>query len=235
MNSFLHGLVQAAAETFSLAGPILELGSYQVEGQEELINLRSLFPGRPYVGVDFRGGPGVDVVANVEDLPQDDASVGTVIAMNLFEHVAHFWKGFEEAERVLRADGVLIVACPFYFHIHNFPDDYWRFTPAAFKLLLRNYPNKIVGWHGTKTRPTGVWAIAFRPGRARIRDRDYLHFQARMRHYGKMPLGWVRRLRYQLGSLVCGRRPFAPYLDRDTWGSECLTSPRVAALSRMVA
>ena len=235
MNSFLHGLVQAATETFSLPGPILELGSYQVKGQEELINLRSLFPGRSYIGADFREGPGVDLVANVEALPQTRASVGTIIAMNLFEHVAYFWKGFEEMQRVLRPDGALIVACPFYFHIHNYPDDYWRFTPAAFKLLLRDYPNKIIGWQGPKTRPLGVWAIAFREGRGRISEPDYLHFQARLRHYGKMPLGWLRRLRYQLGSLLCGRRPFAPYLDRHLWGSECLTSPSVSASSSMVA
>ena len=46
MNHFLNGVARAVAETFVLPEPILEIGSYQVAGQEELINLRSLFPGR---------------------------------------------------------------------------------------------------------------------------------------------------------------------------------------------
>src|SRR5262249_14334673 len=131
MNRFLHGVALAVAEAFDPPGPILEIGSYQVPGQETVADLRRLFPGKPYLGVDMRPGPGVDCVANVEALPQPNTSVGTVIAMNTFEHVPHFWRGFEEIHRVLRPDGVFLVACPFYFHIHNHPSDYWRFTPEA--------------------------------------------------------------------------------------------------------
>jgi len=223
MNRFDHGIVQATAETFSLPEPILELGSYQVKGQESLINLRSLFPGRQYTGVDFREGPGVDLVANVEDLPLKSSSVGTVIAMNLFEHVACFWKGFEEIERVLRPDGVLVVLCPFYFHIHNYPHDYWRFTPDAFKLLLKNYPNKLIGSYGTPYRPAAVWSVAFREERLPVSQQELTTYQTKINHYCHLPLGWMRRMRFQLGRLLCGRRPFAPYLDRDRWEIECLS------------
>ena len=77
MNRFLRGVARATIESFALPDPVLEIGSYQVEGQEDLIDLRGLFPGRPYTGVDFRAGPGVDLVADVEKLPLPDASVGT--------------------------------------------------------------------------------------------------------------------------------------------------------------
>src|SRR5205823_648837 len=139
MNRFLHGVARAAAETFELPGPVLEIGSYLVPGQEEIADLRALFADKDYLGIDVRPGPGVDQVADVEALPFGDASVGTVIAMNTFEHVPRFWRGFEEVYRVLRPDGALLVSCPFYFHIHNYPSDYWRFTPEALGLLLHNY------------------------------------------------------------------------------------------------
>ena len=87
MNTLLRGMVRAVAETFDLPGPILEIGSYQVENQEDVADLRSLFPGKPYVGLDMRPGPGVDVVGEVEALPQADGSVGTVLALETFEHV----------------------------------------------------------------------------------------------------------------------------------------------------
>ena len=155
MNKFLSGVARAVAESFELPEPILEIGAYQVAGQESYTNLRNYFPEKEYLGVDARPGPGVDFVADVENLPYADASVGTVIAMSTFEHVPHFWKGFEEVHRVLRPDGAFLVCCPFYFHIHNYPSDYWRFTPEAYQLLLEDYPQRVVGWHGPKNRPLG--------------------------------------------------------------------------------
>ena len=132
MNAFLIGVARAVAETFELPEPILEIGSYQVEKQGGLANLRGLFPDSLYQGLDMRAGPGVDLVANVEELPHLDRSVGTVLALSTFEHVRHFWRGFAEIRRVLRPHGALLVSMPFYFQIHNHPSDYWRFTPHRF-------------------------------------------------------------------------------------------------------
>src|SRR4029077_4629847 len=117
MNEFLNGVARAVTESFDLRGPILEVGSYLVPGQEEIADLRALFPGRSYVGIDVRPGPGVDKLADVAALPFADASFGPAIVMNSFEHVPRFWRGFEQTYRVLRPDGVLLVSCPFYFHI----------------------------------------------------------------------------------------------------------------------
>ena len=229
MNHFLHGVTRAIVETFELPQPILEIGAYQVEGQEAIANLRSLFPGKAYVGVDMRPGPGVDCVANVERLPQQSASVGTVLALNTFEHVRCFWRGLDEVYRVLRPDGVLVLSTPFHFRIHEFPHDYWRFTPAAYEALLERYPSKIIGWHGPRHRPANVWAVAFRQERPAITAAQYEHYRKLMLHHAHEPeTTWTRRLRYRLARWLCGRGPFASYLDRNRWDSVCLndTSPR---------
>jgi SAM-dependent methyltransferase len=222
MNYFIQGVARAVAETFELPGPILEVGSYLVDGQEEIADLRSLFPGRDYLGIDIRPGPGVDRVADVEALPLADGSVGTVIAMNTFEHVARFWRGFAEVRRVLRPDGALLVSCPFYFHIHSFPSDYWRFTPQALHVLLEDYPSKVLGWHGPAKRPAGVWALAFREEHPGITEAQFARYRALVRRYAREPLPWARRLRYRMGRWLFGRGPFAPYLDRERWETECL-------------
>jgi SAM-dependent methyltransferase len=220
MNRFLRGVARAAIESFHLPEPVLEIGSYKVEGLEDLIDLRDLFPGRAYTGVDFRAGPGVDLVANVESLPLPDASVGTVLAFSVFEHVKHFWKGFEEVRRVLRPDGVFLVCCPFYFHVHAYPSDYWRFTPEAFDTLLQAYPTRLLGWHGPERRPINVWAAAFREQAQVPTESQLATYRAKMDEYAKEPLGWGRRLRFGLGRVLCGRRPFAPHLDREKWKAE---------------
>jgi SAM-dependent methyltransferase len=220
MNKFLRGVARAMVESFDLPGPVLEIGSYQVAGQEELVDLRGLFPGREYTGVDFRPGPGVDLVANVENLPLATGSVGTVLAFSVFEHVKRFWRGFEEVQRVLRPDGVFLVCTPFYFHVHAYPHDYWRFTPEAFDTLLEKYPTRVLGWHGPDRRPLNVWAAAFREDAKAPTDEQLATYRRKLGEYGKEPLGLGRRLRFGLGRLLCGRRPFAPHLDRERWETE---------------
>ncbi|HEV3078832.1 MAG TPA: class I SAM-dependent methyltransferase [Gemmataceae bacterium] len=219
MNHFTHGVVRALAESFELPEPILEVGSFQVEGQEEVSNPRSLFPGREYLGIDVRPGPGVDLIANVEDLPFPAASVGTVLALNTFEHVPHFWRGLDEIYRVLRPDGVLLVSVPFYFHIHAYPNDYWRFTPAALDVVLDTYPTRLIGYHGPKRRPLGVWAVAFRE-EARPTAAAIQRYEQALKEHAREPLGWRNWLRYSLGRCLFGSRPFSPYLERDRWSLE---------------
>lgn len=223
MNRFLYGVARAVTETFTLPEPVLEIGSYQVQGKKDDLHLRALFPGRDYTGVDMRDGPGVDCVADVANLPQATGSIGTVVSSNTFEHVRCFWKGFAEVRRVLRPDGVFIVACPFYFHIHNYPDDYWRFTPAALDSLLADYPSRIIGWHGPPKRPAHAWAVALGPGRPAITAEQFARHRTLVQAYAfqpeDSPTRWVR---YQLARVLCGRGPFAAYLDRNRWDAVCL-------------
>ncbi len=222
MNPFLRGVVRAMSESFDLPEPILEIGSYLVKGQEEVADLRPLFPNREYVGLDNRPGPGVDVVGDVEALPHLDQSVGTVVAVSTFEHVPHFWKAFAEVARVLKPGGAFLIASPFHFHIHDYPSDYWRFTPEALQLLLQDYPSKIVGWHGPDTRPSNVWSLAFRDGRPPISADEYADYREKMARYAHMPLPWLRRWRYRLGRMMFGSRPFAPWLERECWQARLL-------------
>jgi SAM-dependent methyltransferase len=225
MNRFLHGVARAVSESFDLPGPVLEIGSYQVEGQDSMANLRPLFPDTPYCGVDVRHGPGVDCVADIQNLPQPDASVGTVLAMNTLEHVPRFWLGMAEIQRVLRSDGVLLVSCPFYFHIHSFPSDYWRFTPEALALLLEDYPQLVLGWQGPRRRPLHVWAVAFGVDYPSLTNEQIDRYCKLVSRYARQPLSWGRWLRYQAGRWLCGRRPFAPYLDQAKWETEWRTIP----------
>ena len=232
MNRFLHGVARAVAETFDLPEPILEVGSFQVPGQEKLANLRSLFPNKEFLGIDARPGPGVDVVADVEELPFHDASVGTVISMSTFEHVPHFWRGFDEVYRVLRPDGAFLVACPFYFYIHSSPADYWRFTPQAMRLLLEKYPSNLTGWHGPPKRPANVWGFALREEAPPITGVQFDEYRERLRLYGREPVPRGRRFRYGLARFLCGRGPFAPYLDQEKWETQCQTV--VSRVTRVV-
>lgn len=223
MTPFFHGLVKAVAETFDLPGPVLEIGSFHLPRGDDDADLRSLFPAKRYRGIDIRPGPGVDCVADVEDLPVKSGSVGTVIALNTLHEVPHFWRGLDEIERILRPDGVLIVSCPFAARLQNDRSDCWRFTPRALEVLLDSYPGRILGWHGALERPAHVWAVAFRAGRPAITTSEFHHYRARLGQYAARSRARSRTLRYRLGQLLYGRRPFEEYLDHDCWETVCPT------------
>ena len=87
MRDHNKAFCRLVAETFNCPGPIVEFGAYQVEGQVGFADLRSLFPGKPFLGCDMRSGPGVDRVEDVSAMTLGDESAGTIICLETFEHV----------------------------------------------------------------------------------------------------------------------------------------------------
>jgi SAM-dependent methyltransferase len=162
MRAPIRAFVEAVSRTFPVPGPIVEFGAYRVEGQERLADLRALFPGRAFTGVDLRAGPGVDQVGDVSAAPFADASVGTVLCLETLEHVFEVRRAFDEIHRILAPGGLLVASTPFHFHIHAHPDDYWRLTPSCWAGLLAPYGAWQVGAVGEPSRPHTVLALALK-------------------------------------------------------------------------
>lgn len=109
----------------------LEVGSLDVNG-----SVRRWFAG-PYVGIDMRDGPGVDVVGTADRLPFDDDAFDVVVSTEMLEHDPAPWLSLPEMGRVLRPGGHLLMTTRGNgFGLHNEPSDYWRFMPASGPLLL---------------------------------------------------------------------------------------------------
>jgi SAM-dependent methyltransferase len=137
MRKSIKDYIRLLAETLPAAEPVYEFGALQVEGQEGFADLRPFFPGKTYVGCDMRPGPGVDRVLNLHDIDLPADTAGTMICCDTLEHVEYPHRAVEEMFRVLRPGGFLAITSTMDFHIHDHPHDYWRFTPDAFRSLLR--------------------------------------------------------------------------------------------------
>ncbi|NJD76626.1 MAG: class I SAM-dependent methyltransferase [Candidatus Methanoperedens sp.] len=170
MRQEIRNFVEEVEREFNLMEPIIEIGSFQVTGQEELANLRFIFSGKQFIGCDLRSGKGVDRIENVESLSLTDESVGTVLILDTLEHVENCFKALDEIYRVLKKDGVVIMSSVMDFPIHDYPSDYWRFTPEAFKLLLKKFPIKIVGIQGNSDHPHTILAIG-------IKSNNYIKYE----------------------------------------------------------
>src|SRR5512147_449507 len=87
MRAAIKELLGILAESLPVSEPIVAFGARQAAGQEGSADLRPLFPGKEYIGADTRESPGVDRVLDLHHLDLPDASVGTVLVIDTFEHV----------------------------------------------------------------------------------------------------------------------------------------------------
>lgn len=159
MKKSINAFVKVCSETLRIQEPIYEFGSRQITGQEAFSDLRSHFYGRDYKGTDIYWGPGVDVILDIHKIDLPDNSVGTAICCETIEHIEYPRKAVQELYRVLKHGGVLILTSAMLIPIHNYPHDYWRYTPEGFESLLRPFDSRYVDWNGKKDNPHTVVGV----------------------------------------------------------------------------
>lgn len=124
-----HSSDYSALDAFQLEsvkpreGRTLIVGS-QVYREKE--DRRKRYP--DVVGVDMLPGPGVDVVANLEEDLPDIGQFMHVECMSVLEHSRRPWLLAANIERLMVDGASLFVAVPFCWRYHGYPNDYFRFT-----------------------------------------------------------------------------------------------------------
>jgi ubiquinone/menaquinone biosynthesis C-methylase UbiE len=92
-----------------------------------------------YLGIDYPAGsgqPNASVYADAMRLPVRDASVDTVLCTEVIEHLPRPAECFAEFVRVLRPGGHLILTTPLFWHLHEEPRDYYRYTSHGLRYLM---------------------------------------------------------------------------------------------------
>jgi SAM-dependent methyltransferase len=160
VRPFVRLFVRDCAEVLDLAPPVVEIGSRPAEAQEEQAYLRDIFGLRPYIGCDIQPGPNVDTVTDIHRLPFQDNSVGTVVCVEVVEHVFNPIVALQEIHRVLRPGGIAIVTSVMFMPIHAHPWDFWRFTPEGLAKLFEPFETSLAFGYGFSELPEGVQGIA---------------------------------------------------------------------------
>ncbi len=87
------------------------------------------FPGVRYVGADFPGNPLAEVVIDKRGvLPFEDSSVDVVLSSQVLEHVLDVQAYLNEARRVLKPEGTLLLSTHGNWIYHPHPTDVRRWT-----------------------------------------------------------------------------------------------------------
>lgn len=166
MRYSVRDFLKTISDNLTVPEPIYEFGSFRVPGQEELADLRPIFLGKKYIGTDIRKGLGVDKILDLHKVNLPNNSVGTALVLDTLEHVENPHQAMKELYRILRPGGLIVISSVMKFPIHNYPYDYWRFTPEAFKALLKKFKNVVVLSTGEEIFPLGVIGLGYkRPGR----------------------------------------------------------------------
>lgn len=192
MQHHIKAFVKICAEAFPITNPVYEFGALQVPGQEGFADLRPLFPGKEYVGCDMQEGLGVDKILNLHDIDLPGGAAGTVLLMDTLEHVEYVRKAVEEVHRILKPNGILVASSVMKFPIHDYPYDYWRFTPEAFKSLLKPFDYSFVGFAGNKKFPHSVVGVGFKGSVPEDRMNDFIIKFERWKKRARWPRGKYR-------------------------------------------
>lgn len=186
MREEIKQFIKICSETLPVDEPIYEFGALQVPTQVGFADLRPLFPDKKFVGADMREGDGVDVILNLHDIDLPPESVGTVLVMDTLEHVEYVRKAMEEVHKILKKNGILIMSSVMNFPIHDHPYDYWRFTPEAFKSLLKPFDESFVGYMGKEDFPHTIIGVGFK---GKVSETDIRIFKEKFsewkQRYGK--------------------------------------------------
>ena len=78
----------------------------------------------------------VDIICKATDIPLENQSLDTIFCTQVIEHIADHDKLISEMFRLLKPNGFVILSGPMYWHLHEEPFDFFRFTKHGFKYIF---------------------------------------------------------------------------------------------------
>jgi SAM-dependent methyltransferase len=194
-----------------LPDPVYEFGSFLTDPESGVGDMRGLFAGRPYTGTDMREGPGVDRIEDLRALSFADGSVGTALCLDTLEHCADPPQACRELARVCSPDGgVAVISSVMLFGIHEYPHDYFRFTPDGFRSLLeQGFDDVWVAGLGDPGIPMQVVGVGIRGGRLDLSLEKLPSLAAAQARYD------AARGKVRIGPLQLSPRELARAVGRD--------------------
>jgi len=121
--------------SYCYKGTIYDLGCGEQPYKEYLLQLA-----KQYIGVDWSDtlhDLSADIIADLNKvLPIESNVADTVISLSVMEHLCEPQSMLNEAYRILKEGGYIVLQVPFQWMVHEAPYDYFRFTPYGLKYLF---------------------------------------------------------------------------------------------------
>ncbi len=94
-----------------------------------------------YVGIDHAGSvhdlASVDLIGTAYQIPVRDASFDCVLCTSVLEHIEEPEAALRECWRILKPGATAIYTVPMFWHLHEQPRDFFRYTSFGVEYLFR--------------------------------------------------------------------------------------------------
>ncbi len=98
----------------------------------------------------------IDVFASSYDTTLPDASADTVLCTFVLEHLERPQDAIREMYRILKPNGHLILGAPLFWHLHEEPRDFYRYTKYGLEYLFVTAGLEVV-----EIEPLGGFIVTF--------------------------------------------------------------------------
>jgi SAM-dependent methyltransferase len=93
-----------------------------------------------HVGIDhpesLHARKQVDILATAYETGLADETVDTILSTVVLEHLERPQDAIDEMHRILKPGGAVILSAPLFWHIHEAPRDFYRYTKYGLSFLL---------------------------------------------------------------------------------------------------
>lgn len=121
----------------------------------------------------------IDLFGTAYNIPKENEYFDTVLCTAVLEHLEEPDKAIKEANRILKSGGYAIYSVPLFWHLHEEPRDFYRYTKYGLKYLFEKNGFEIV-----ELRPLSGFWVTF--------GQELVYYLYRFRKGGKLnPLWWI--------------------------------------------
>lgn len=157
-NWLIHGymvdFLRDAAESHA-AGVLVDIGC----GRKPWRSIFERYVSR-HLGVDLadslHGSQDVDFIGTAYETGLPDAHANTVLCTEVLEHLNEPQLAIREMHRILSPGGTVILTVPFFWHIHEEPRDFYRYTTYGLRYLFEQ-----AGFEIIKIQPLTGFIVTF--------------------------------------------------------------------------
>ena len=160
----------------------------------------------------------VDVLCAANNIPLENSSFDTVFSTQTIEHVEDHQGLVNEAYRLLKPGGFFIVSGPLYWHLHEEPYDFFRFTKYGFKYIFEKAGFEMVEVNSNG----GMWATtgqsmihSFMKSKSKnlfIRGSCFLFYKLRVYWFINSLFSWLDKVDYNtvntMNYVIVGKKAF---------------------------
>lgn len=146
-----------------------------------------------HIGVDHKDtlhkNSEIDLEGTAYNIPVDDGVFDCALCTDVLEHLEEPDKAIAETNRVLKKGAYAVYTVPMFWHLHEQPRDFFRFTKYGLKYLFEKN-----GFECLEITPLSGFIVTF--------SQELVYYLNRFRIGGKInPLWWLIPI---LGHLIQG-------------------------------